>query len=63
MIYIKLAILAIVIVTSWIGTIRLKRRMKKSLGREVSETELTSLNAWIEIAEKEEKNRGYISKY
>ena len=59
MIWVKLAILAIVIVSGWIGTMRLRRRMKKALGRDVSETELTSLNAWMEIEERQEKSRGY----
>ena len=63
MTYIHLWIFAIVILAGWIGTAVAKRRMRKSLGRNVSETELTSLNAWMEIEEKQERERGYVKKY
>jgi hypothetical protein len=36
----------------------LKRgRMQRALGRDVADHELTSLNSWMEVSEKEEKQR------
>ncbi len=34
-----------------------KRRMSKALGRNVSNYDATSINSWIEVAEKEEKKQ------
>ena len=36
----------------------LKRgRMQRALGREVGDHELTSINSWMEVSEKEDKQR------
>jgi hypothetical protein len=54
-----LAIIAAITVTSWILGMRMRRRIKKSLGIEVSnEMELTSLKTWMDVENAEEKNRG-----
>jgi hypothetical protein len=41
------------IITDWIVGMRMRWRMKKSLGRKVSELELVSLNTWMQVDEAE----------
>ena len=40
---------------AWITGYRMRKRMRKALGRDVSETELTSINAWMKVDRSEEK--------
>jgi len=35
-----------------------KKRMNRALGRDVGDHELTSLNSWMEVHEKEERRTG-----
>lgn len=56
---IALVILLITSVGSWILGIRMRRRIKRALGRDVAnEAELTSLNTWMRVEDEEERNRG-----
>jgi hypothetical protein len=56
---IALVTIVAITVTSWILGMRMRRRIKKSLGIEVSnEMELTSLKTWMDVENAEEKNRG-----
>lgn len=50
---IKLVIVVIFVVISFIANKIRKGRMEKALGREVRDYELTSLNSWMEVADKE----------
>lgn len=55
----RIGLILFVIVVTIIGFIIkviTKNRMSKSLGREVGDHELTSLNSWMEVHEKEEQN-------
>ena len=38
----------------WIRKLILKKRLSEGLGRKVSDRELTSINAWMEAADKKE---------
>jgi hypothetical protein len=54
-----LAVIAVTAITSWILGLRMRRRIKRTLGIEVrNETELTSLKTWIDEENVEEKDRG-----
>jgi hypothetical protein len=44
-------------VSGWIVAVRMRRRMKKSLGRKASDLDLVSLNTWMRVDETEQKNR------
>jgi len=59
---INLVIIAVMAISGWITTIRLRRRVRRALRRDVSDAELTSINTWMEVADEEEKDRFYISK-
>ena len=56
---IALIIVLVSVITSWILGVRMRRRIKKSLGIQVTnEMELTSLKTWMDVENAEEKNRG-----
>jgi hypothetical protein len=42
-------------IASWIIGIRMRRRIKRDLGREVKEADLSSIDTWIRVDEVEEK--------
>ena len=54
--------LTAILVTSlwaWILGIRMRRRIRRALGRDVeNESQLTSLNTWIKVEDEEERQRG-----
>jgi len=56
---IKLLYLLIVAIPAWIATARLRRRARRALGRNISDQELTSINTWMEVEEREQQQRGY----
>jgi len=45
-------------ISSWIVGVKMRRRMKRSLGRDVSDGELTSISSWMRVEDEEERNRG-----
>jgi len=56
---ISLAIAIVLAISSWILGVRMRRRIKRTLGVNVeSECELTSLNTWMEVEDAEERNKG-----
>jgi hypothetical protein len=56
---IVLVMMAVAAITSWILGARMRRRIKESLGIEVSnEMQLTSLKTWIDVQNIEERSRG-----
>jgi hypothetical protein len=59
---IKTLVLIVVIVvttiSAWITAIRMRRRVRRALGRETTEAELTSFGTWMKVKEAEEQNRG-----
>ena len=56
---IALVVIAVTTITAWIRGVRMRRRIKKNLGIQVTnEMELTSLKTWMDVENAEEKNRG-----
>ena len=56
---IELGIGIFMAITSLILGVRMRHRIKRALGIKVeSETELTSLNTWMEVEDAEERNKG-----
>ena len=56
---IALIVIAVTTITSWILGVRMRRRIKRTLGIEATnEMELTSLKTWMDVENAEEKNRG-----
>ncbi|HSY93495.1 MAG TPA: hypothetical protein VK812_19190 [Candidatus Binatus sp.] len=54
-----LATIAVTAITSWILGVRMRRRIKRTLGiTPTNEMELTSLKTWMNVENIEEKNRG-----
>ena len=54
----RIGIFLFIIIATIVGAVikfMTKRRMTRSLGRDVGDHELTSLNSWMEVHEKEEK--------
>ena len=44
-------------VSGWIVTTRVRRRMKKSLGRNATDLELASLKTWMRVEEAEQRDK------
>jgi membrane protease YdiL (CAAX protease family) len=44
-------------VSTWIISIRMRRKIKRDLGREATDADLTSIDTWIKVEEVEERNR------
>jgi hypothetical protein len=42
--------------SGWIVSLRARRRMKKSLGRNATDLELASLNTWMRVEEEEQRD-------
>ena len=42
-------------VGAWVTGYKTRKRMRKALGKDVSEAELTSINAWMNVKNSEEK--------
>ena len=53
--YKYLILIIVAIVTTWITKVIHRRRMERALGRKVGDSELTSLKAWSEVLDAEEK--------
>jgi hypothetical protein len=54
-----LVVIVVSTITSWILGVRMRRRIKKTLGiTPANEMELTSLKTWMNVENVEEKNRG-----
>ena len=54
-----LVVIVVSTITSWILGVRMRRRIKRTLGiTPTNEMELTSLKTWMNVENVEEKNRG-----
>ena len=49
------AVIVVTTVSAWITTIRMRRRMKRALGKTAKGAELTSIRTWIEVEEAEKR--------
>jgi hypothetical protein len=52
-----LGIMIVTTVSAWITAFRMRRRIKKALGSNATETELTSLATWMRVDEEEQLRR------
>ena len=52
-----LGIMIVTTVSAWITAFRMRRRIKKALGSNATETELTSLATWMRVDEEEQRRR------
>ena len=53
--YKYLIMILVAIVATWITKVVHRMRMRRALGRKVTDSELTSLKAWNEVLDAEEK--------
>jgi hypothetical protein len=51
----KLIVILIAAVSGWITTLQMRRRARKALGRPINDSELTSINTWMKVAEAEKR--------
>ena len=56
LISVYLALLAAMPLSTWLDSIRLRRRIERDLGRKATEGDLTSINTWMEALEAEKRN-------
>ena len=52
------ALIIISFVSAWITGIRMRRKIRKDLGRTATDLDLTSLDTWMKVDEIEERKRG-----
>lgn len=50
-----IVLLTVTTVSAWIMAWRMRRQIRKALGKNVKDAELTSLNTWMEVEEAERK--------
>jgi len=51
-------IVIVTTISAWVTAARMRRRIRRSLEKDVSEAELTSLSTWIKVEDEEERRRG-----
>jgi hypothetical protein len=44
-------------ITAWIIGIRMRRKIRRDLGRKATDTDLTSIDTWMKVDEVEEEKR------
>ncbi len=52
------AIMAVTTVSAWITAFFLRRRIRRALGKQVSDAELTSINLWMKVHDAEKDSVG-----
>jgi hypothetical protein len=55
---ILVAVILVTTISGWITAVRLRRRARRAIGRDLMDTELTSLKTWMNVEEAEERRRG-----
>jgi predicted membrane protein len=43
--------------SAWVIGLRMRRKIKRDLGRKATEADLTSIDTWIEVEQAEERNK------
>jgi hypothetical protein len=51
-------IIIISVVSAWITGIRMRRKIRKDLGRKATDADLTSIATWMEVDEVEKRKKG-----
>jgi hypothetical protein len=44
------------VISGWVISLKMRRRIRKSLGRKATEEDLTSIDTWMKVEEVEEKS-------
>ena len=52
----ELVALLVALASTWILGVRMRRRIRRKLGRKAEDIDLTSLRTWMAVEEAEEKN-------
>ena len=52
---VALVVIVFTTISAWIMGIRMRRRARRALGRDVSRGELTSINVWMDVQDAEER--------
>jgi hypothetical protein len=50
-----IVVLTVTTVSAWITAYRMRRRIKKALGKRATDAELTSINTWMKVEEAEKR--------
>jgi hypothetical protein len=53
--FIGLVAITVMTISTWVVTVRMRRRMRKSLGRNATDLELVSLRTWMQVDELEQR--------
>jgi hypothetical protein len=46
-------------ISAWIVALRMRRRIRRALGRKATDAELTSISTWMKVKEEEERTAKY----
>jgi hypothetical protein len=52
------AVIVVTTISGWIVAARLRRRARRAIGRDLTDTELASLRTWMNVEDAEERRRG-----
>jgi hypothetical protein len=53
---ILITVIAFTTISGWIVAFQMRRRMRKTLGRKVTDTELVSITTWMKVEDQEERD-------
>ncbi len=54
-----IGLVVVTTVSAWITAMLMRRRIRRALGkRDISDTDLTSINTWMEVEDAEERHKG-----
>jgi len=51
-------VIIISVVSAWITGVRMRRKIRKDLGRKATNLDLTSIDTWMKVDEVEERKKG-----
>jgi hypothetical protein len=51
------AVIIASIVSAWITGVKMRRKIRRDLGRKATDSDLTSIDTWMEVDEVEQRNR------
>lgn len=54
---VALTVIAFTTISGWIVAFQMRRRLRRTLGRKVTDTELVSITTWMQVEDEEERNQ------
>ena len=54
---VALTTIAFTTISGWIVAFQMRRRLRRTLGRKVTDTELVSITTWMKVEDEEERNQ------